>query len=106
MKYRSFISRFQPQLSITEWIVTPDGSGPLNALSLVVTRWISTPARARCSQRNSACPLSGALMGGKAPEIIRRRMFIQRHRSYAAKYRVYLKGTTVLGLTKLIEIFI
>ena len=92
MKYRTFVSCFQPQSSITEWIFTP-GSGPLKALPLVVRRWTSTPARARCSQRNNACPLSGALMGGKVLEIIRRRRFIQCDRSCAAKYCVFLKGT-------------
>src|SRR6266513_2154561 len=97
MKYKSFISCFQLQLSITAWTFTPDGSGPLSVLPLLVKRWTSTPARARCSQRNNACPLSGALMGGNALQIIRRRWFIQRDHSYAAKYCVCLEGTAVLG---------
>src|SRR4030095_8343630 len=97
MKYNSFIRCFQLQLSITAWTVTPYVSGPLKVLPFVVKRWTSTPARARCSQRNNACPLSGALMGGNALQIIRRRMFIQRDRSFAAKYCVRLKGTAVLG---------
>src|SRR5438128_9957875 len=100
------MSCFQLQLSIMAWILTPDGSGPLKVLPLVVKRWTSTPARARCSQRNNACPLSGALTGGNALQIIRRRRFIQHDRACAAKYCVCLKETAVLGAKELIEVLV